>query len=465
LEPPIKRTTSPTFQLTLIIVGQCIPPFLFSSVAVLLPDLGKDLGVGALYLNLFETVFLMGQLVFLFPAGILANGNAKELLYSISLGTLAIACVGVSLTTSPALLLAFRALQGMNAAMVSVLGPSLINDLVVPEKRGRALGAWLGSIYAGLTLGPLIGGLITYNFHWRGVFWFGAGLLALASNAARTLPRRQEGKAAQLSYRHALPLLLLAGSTATFFSAMSSITKPFQATVLACGSLIMAFLFYSLQKRVTPRLIDNSLLIKNTPLKIALFTQWLIYLNAFAYMFLLSLFLQRVLHYSPQQTGIVIGVSTFFMALSAPFAGRLSDTFSPRAVLPFGIFFITCGSALGITLQLTSSVTLVIGILSLKSIGFGFFSSPNMSIVMKSVDRAHSGTASSLAAIARSVGMVSGMTGIALLTSLVSSEAIDALNPSKLVIVTQWAFIFFFISSLVALSLCTRKGEDKIQKS
>ncbi len=91
-------------------------------------------------------------------------------------------------------LIAFRALQGIGAAMLMAMGPAIVARTFGPGERGRALGLNAISVSIGLSLGPALGGLLTELATWRAIFLVNVpiGLIAIAW-AARVLPVRPTG--------------------------------------------------------------------------------------------------------------------------------------------------------------------------------------------------------------------------------------------------------------------------------
>ncbi len=67
-------------------------------------------------------------------------------------------------------LLAFRALQGMGGAMIFGTGIAILTSVFPAQERGRALGINVAAVYAGLSVGPLIGGSLTERLGWQSIF-------------------------------------------------------------------------------------------------------------------------------------------------------------------------------------------------------------------------------------------------------------------------------------------------------
>jgi MFS family permease len=443
-----------------IAASQFAPPFMISGVAVALPALGADLGAGATALSLVETLFLAAAVALLLPAGRLGDAADKATLYKAGMAAFALSSIAIGLASSVWALLALRLLQGACSAAVQATGPALIADAVPPERRGRAYGITIGAIYAGLTLGPIFAGFLVELWGWRAVFIAGGAvviaLLAPIHFMLRAQWRRPAPRAVHLpsTALATAAMLALVGGAATLREGALGYAA------MALG-LALAAAFFFLQRRVPQPLLNVEFLSRNRLLANALLVQWLLYCNAFGTVFLLSLHMQSVLGHGPNTAGQVIAIGTLLMAAIAPLAGLLTDRTRPAAIASLGVAIALAAALAATRLGAGSHLLFVALVLAVQGVGFAFFSSPNMTMVMNAVPRERSGIASALSATARSLGMVSGMLIVAALVSLNLGHAPVDADPARFVATMRLSFWILAALTAAALVLSLARPDDR----
>jgi MFS family permease len=397
--------------------SQFVPPFMISGVAVALPVIGTDLGAGATSLGLVETLFLAGSVAMLLPAGRLADASDKATLYKLGLLAFGVTSLLVGLVFSMPLILLLRFLQGATSALIAVAAPALLADIVPPERRGRAYGGMIASIYAGLTLGPIAAGLLIDIWGWRAVFLAGGAALVAVYGVTQLVLKSAWRRPAPGSVHVPSTVLMTAAMLLIVLGTASLRVGPLGYGAIAAG-LIVAVLFVLLQRRVEQPLLKVDVLMRNTVLHNALLVQCLLYTNAFCSVFLLSIYMQVTLGHSAKLSGQILAVGTVLMAAVAPLAGVLADRYRPGIIATNGVAVVIVAALMATWLDAESSLLHVALMLAVQGVGFALFSSPNMAIVMNSVPADRASIASALTAKSRSLGMLAGMAIAAALISL-----------------------------------------------
>jgi len=455
-----------------IIASQVAPPFMFSGVAVALPGIDADLHAGATQLGLVETMFLAGSLAFLLPVGRLSDAWDKRTLYKFGLLAFGLASIIIgSLSWMPAILM-LRFLQGVASAAISTTGPALLADLVPPEQRGRAYGGALGAAYVGLMLGPITAGQLIERWGWRAVFLFGAMVLVLGFLLIHVMLRRYvaprmlagDGGAAEPGARKAIHLpsaVVIVFAVLYFVAGSAALRHGTIGGLLFLAGGVLAVVFLIMQTRVENPLLDLRALLDNRELRNALLIQLLLYFSAYCTIFMLSMYMQVSLEQSARTSGIVLAAGTMLMAIMAPIAGRLADRYPPRIIATLGVFSVLTTTLLGTMLDGHTRLRFVTVMVALQGLGFSFFSSPNMSIIMKSVATNATGMASALAAKARSLGIMAGMLIPTLLMSRrIGSDPVER-HPVEFIGIVTTAFAILAGTTALSLVLCIISGKRR----
>jgi MFS family permease len=450
--PPQSTPKAPAHPLLVpaIAASQFAPPFMISGVAVALPSLGADLGAGATALSLVETLFLAAAVALLLPAGRLGDAADKATLYKVGMAAFALSSIAIGLVSSVWAILALRLLQGACSAAVQAAGPALIADAVPPERRGRAYGITIGAVYAGLTLGPIFAGFLVELAGWRAVFLAGGAVVLLLLAPIHFMLPAAWRRPAPRAIHVPSTVLLSAAMLALVGGAASVREGAIGYGAMALGLALLAAFFF-LQRRVAQPLLNVEVLGRNRVLRNALLVQSLLYCNAFGTTFLLSLHMQSVLNHSPNTTGQVIAVGTLLMAAIAPLAGILTDRTRPAAIASLGVAVALAAALAATQLGAGSHLVFVALVLAVQGVGFAFFSSPNMTMVMNAVPPDRTGIASALTATARSLGMVTGMLIVAALVSLNLGHAPVDADPARFVATMQLSF--WILAALTAAAL------------
>ncbi len=434
-----------------IIASQFAPPFMFSGVAIALPTMGTELNAGGTALSLVETLFLAGSLAFLLPSGRLADAGDKRTLYKFGLLGFAISSLLIASVSSMPVIHVLRFLQGMTSAVFVATGPAILADIVPANRRGRAFGSSLGSIYAGLTLGPIVAGWLVEHFTWRGVFYFGALTLLAGYFLIRRMMPSTRNVPFRVLHWPSVGLVVAAVLSLVFGSTLVR-NGSIGFVLIGCGGLL-AGLFVLLQKRLARPLLNVSAVMANHVLRNALFIQMLVYMQAMTAMFLLSLYLQVSLGVPADRTGPVLAIGSVIMALLAPFSGRLADRFRPNLLSAAGVASILVTGLMATTLDEGTSLWFVRGMLIFQGLGFALFSSPNMMIIMNSVRPTKMSMASALGAKSRSLGMILGMLIASVLISLeIGTDSVKA-HPEAVIRIASTTFTILAGALTLALLL------------
>ena len=436
--------------------------FMGSSVNIALPSIGSELQINAILLGWVATAYILASVTFLLPAGRLADihGRKRFLTYGIFIYT--ITSFLLSFAPSATVLIALRAAQGIGGAMIFSTGIAIVTSVFPAGERGKALGINVAVAYLGLTLGPVLGGLLTQHFGWRSIFLatvpLGATVIALLLGKIK-----EEWAEAKGEKFDTIGAMIYAPALTGIIYGFSLLPEMLGIWLIIAGAAGI-FAFIRREKKIEHPLLDINLFRNNRGFTFSNLAVLLNYSAAFAVAFLLSLYLQYIKGLSPQNAGLILVAMPAVQASLSPIAGRLSDRIEPQILASVGMGLTATGLALFTTLGENTSLRFIIATLALIGFGFAFFASPNTNAIMSSVKQSFYGIASATMATMRQIGMSFSM-GIAMLLFAIyigRVEITPEYYPSFLTS-TKTAFIIFtaLCSGGVFASLAGRKKQQQ----
>jgi EmrB/QacA subfamily drug resistance transporter len=383
-----------------------------ASVNIALPALGAELSLGAVALGWVSTSYLLASAVFLVPLGRLADIVGRKRIFTLGLVLHSLFAAASALAASGPVLIGFRLLQGMGAAMIYSTALAILSSVFPAGRRGLALGLVTASTYLGLSLGPVLGGLLTQQLGWRSIFWANVPL-GLAAIAAVLWKLRGEWAEARGEAFDSVGSLLLGISLPALMLGVSRLPGwPGLLLIGLSGAGLAAFILW--ESRSANPILDLGLFRGNRVFALSNLAALINYSATFAVGFLLSLYLQYIRSLSPQSAGLLLVWQPVVMAVLSPLAGRWSDRIEARIIASAGMALVAAGLGLLAFLSRDTSDAFIIFSLVILGIGFGLFSSPNTNSVMSAVERRFYGTASATLATMRVIGQMLSM-GIAIL--------------------------------------------------
>jgi len=412
VDNPVRSGTSKEVVLLVASTASFIFPFMGSSVNIALPSIGSELSLDAVTLGWIATAYILASATLLVPFGRIADiyGRKKVFTYGVIVFTVSSFLSGIA--GSAAMLISFRVLQGIGGAMIAGTGVAMLTSVFPAAERGKALGINVAATYAGLSLGPVLGGVLTQHLGWRSIFFVGVplGLVVLGVILRKVKGDWAEAKGEKFdlagSIIYSLALVVLVYGF-TMLPAMLGVW-------LIVAGVIGLSAFVRWETKMRSPVLDMNLFKNNRVFAFSNLAALINYSATYAVAFFISLYLQYIKGFSPQSAGLILVAMPAVQAVFSPLAGRLSDRIEPGVIASMGMALTTAGLVLFIFLNGKTSLEFIMGALILIGFGFALFSSPNTNAVMGAAPKTAYGVASATVATMRQVGMVFSM-GIAML--------------------------------------------------
>ena len=429
--------------------------YTISALNVALPSIGVEFELSPIELGWIQNSYLLSSVIFLLPAGRLADLRGKRIVFLIGLALFTFSALSTFFVASKELFYIVRLIQGVAAAMFVSTSVAILASIFSKSLYGLAIGINTAAVYAGQTVGPYLGGFLTQNFGWRSIFLSSVvlGILSLTMTLFKVDDDGMDsigGKfdyVGMLLYASALTTIVLSATYSTTPSSFSSmLLKPI--TIFAFGTvLLIIFIFWQL-KSVEP-LIDVRIFKYNRAFACSNFTALMNYSATYMIPILLSIYLQLVRRLTPENTGLILVTQPLVQTIISPLAGRLSDKRQPRLWASLGMGINTVGIFFLTFLDQNIGLEIILLILTIIGFGYALFSTPNTSALMASVESRYFGVANATLSTMRQIGMIlSTIISTSILTLFVGPVEISRAQTLPLVVGIKSSFL---ISSAICL--------------
>ena len=437
-----------------------LTPFMGASVNVALPSIGETFDADAVVLNWIATSFLLSSAMFLLPFGRLADIHGRKKVFAGGMIVVTASSLLLAIAPTIELLLAFRVLQGIGSAMIFGTGVAIVTSVYTKGERGKALGVTIAAVYAGLSLGPFVGGLLTDHFGWRSTFAVNVplGLIVIHSIFWKL---KGEWAAAKGEKFDLVGSIIYMISLAVMVYGASLIPVKMGIILTIAGFLGMA-LFVVWELRAEYPVFEMRLLTQNIVFAMSNLAAMLQYSASYGVTFLLSLYLQYIQGINPTWTGLILVARPIVMAIFSPWAGKLSDKHEPRYVVSIGMSVFGAGLLMLSFIGANTALWYIIVSLALLGLGFAYFSSPNMNAIVSSVGKRYYGVAAGTAATMRLLGQMFSLATIMLIFTLqlgrvkITPEVYEPFVGS-----VRTAFQIFTVLCVVAIFASMARGKAK----
>jgi EmrB/QacA subfamily drug resistance transporter len=333
--------------LAVVAAAQFLGTFDLWVVTIALPALQREFAPAALpdvawILNVYTIVLA----TFLAPAGRIADSVGRKRAFVVGLTLFGLASLGCALASSLAMVIVWRSVQALGAAIVLPTSLGLALPAFPQHERATAVGIWAAVSAAAAGSGPVLGGLLV-EFSWRWIFLVNAPIIVTTVLAGiAILPRDTPRRVLRID---GLGMLLVLGAVGLVCAGLiQASTWPAHVIWPMLGAglvLAMVFVFHAVRHPdpvIPPRLFAAR---RYRISAIGL----LGYHVGFAMMLLgTTLLLTDVLHLTVLQAALGIAAGPISAGLASPFSGRLTARLGVRRMLLVGagLFGAAAGSPL-----------------------------------------------------------------------------------------------------------------------
>jgi EmrB/QacA subfamily drug resistance transporter len=423
-------------------------------VNVALPSIKVDLGFSEATLAWVVSVYIV-----VFGGLVLLGGRAADLFGRRRVFLAGTVIFGVAslldgLAGSQSMLLGARALQGVGAALATPAALALVTALFpAGAERLKALGIWSALSGLGFAIGILLGGAITDFASWRWVFLINVPVALAAVVVVPRLIDESRATVARRGFDLAGAAAVTVGMTTLVYAVVKAPDygwRSLETHALVGGAMVLLGAFAIIERRSAAPLIPPGFLRRREAL-VPNLMQFLLGVSAISTLFLLTLYVQQVLGYTPLQAGLAYLPLAGGVAAATVLANWIVPRAGPRVLAIAGLAIAAVGIArMGHAPVAGSYYTDVLPAMVVIGLGAGFSFVSITTAALGAVDDEAAGLASGLLSTSVQLG---GALGVAAFVALASQRSADLIASGSTPLAAQVGGLqlAFLLAAAVAL--------------
>jgi DHA2 family methylenomycin A resistance protein-like MFS transporter len=398
-----------------------------SIVNVALATIGKDLHAGFASLQWIVDAYAIAFAAFLLSAGSLADRVGSRRTLTIGFVLFVIGSIACGLAPSIGVLIAARALQGLGAALLVPCSLALLNHAARGDAgaRAQAVGFWTAAGSVALAAGPIVGGALVGTLGWRSIFFVNVPLGALGLCLARSNVDETPASGGRFDSLGQITAVGALGciTGAIIVAGNLGVTAPLALALFGAGCV--CGVSFVIVERTRDRPLLPLELFRRRPFAVAGIVGLLVNFTLYGAIFILGLYFQQTLHYTPLQTGLAFLPFCIALGVANIVAGRIVHGAGARLPMAAGLALAGAGYAALAPLDSHTAYRLLLAGLIIVPAGIGLAVPAMTTAMLGSVEQERSGIASGVLNTVRQSG---GALGVAMCGSLLSAHGIAGLR-------------------------------------
>ena len=337
-------------------------------------------------------------------------GHRKIYMIALIIFTVGSALCGISWNLN--IMIAARIIQAIGGGLIIPVSMAIVYYLAPREKMGTAMGFWGLAAILGPSVGPTLGGYLVDTLSWEWIFYVNVpiGFLTILLCPFH-LKETKINKGIKLDF---LGTVLIAVSCFSLLLALSKgtdwgwMSQSILSLLLIFAFTLAAFIIW--EKSIPNPLIDIRVF-QNKAVIASLISMSLITIGMLGIIFIIPVYTENLLGYSPFQTGLLMMPMALVSAFLMPVSGKIYDKYGAFHVGIIGVLIAVITTYKLKTLSLYTSYDHIEMMLAIRSLGFGLALMPIANAAMSAVPEALAATAS---AIVNTVRQIASSLGIAI---------------------------------------------------
>jgi EmrB/QacA subfamily drug resistance transporter len=388
-------------------------------------------------------------------SGSTADRIGRKRVFQLGLFLFSLGSLLCAVAPSLGALIAARVLQAIGGSMLNPVAMSIIRNVFEdPRERAQAIGVWGGVIGISLALGPVVGGALVDSVGWPAVFLVNVpiGILAIILTARFVPESRAEHPRRIDPIGQVLVILGLASLTYSIIEAPSDGWLSAR-TLILFGVAIIAFAGLVAYELHHEEPLIEVRFFASAPFSGASAIAVCAFASLGGFLFLNTLYLQDVRHFSPLDAGLYTLPMAGVTLVVAPLAGRLVANRGARLPLVGGSIALIASAVMLTQLSDTTPMSVLVVSYLLFGLGFGLLNPPITNTAVSGMPPSQAGVAAAVASTSRQVGQT---LGVAVLGALAGGGMATAIGPSFAALThSSWWVIVGLGVVILAVALVT----------
>jgi MFS family permease len=441
-----------------VLITAFITPFMGSSMNLCVISIESEFHTSAAIVGWVITSFTMASVALSIPMGKIADVTGRKRILLMGITGYVVLFFLILFSVNIWMVLILRALQGAAASMVFATNNAVLLDAFPDNVRGRMLGISVTSTYLGLSLGPVLGGILNHTFGWRSIFVVTLVIAIIGWIACFRGVENDKHRPGESNHFDLGGNLLFIISVTVFLYALTNLSIQRFAWILLLIGIAFAALFVRHETRAKDPMIRISMFTKDAAFTLSNIAALLNYGATFAITYLVSIYLQTIKGFSSQTAGMILLFMPVLQVIFSPIMGRLSDKIAPYKLATAGMAWNTVGLLFLAFIKADTPLVLIMILLAYLGFGFALFSSPNTNAVLSCVSHAEYGIANAVLSTMRTMGQTISMSIVTIIVGVImGTAALSEAAPETLLRTMHIAFFVFVILSIVGTFMSLKR--------
>lgn len=449
----MKEKTLKWLSLTLLAVSQLILALDYTIIFVGLPSIAADLGFSANSLQWVVSAFSLVYGGFLLIGGRLSDLLGRRRMFIIATALFGLGSLIGGIVNSEIMLILARAIQGLGGALLSPATLSLImSNFAEGKERNHAMSVWAAMGGVGLSLGLLLGGVLTNYFGWEAIFLVNVPITILIILLSPVALQESKVKSTTRHYDLAGTVSVTAGMILVVYYLIQSPLEGWLNRVTVIPGIIglcLLLLFIIIEKRTIEPLIPSRI-IRIRSLVSATISAALFSASFGTLYYFLTLYTQEVLHYNAIQSGVSFLPLTLSALVGSKFINRMISTVGIAGTLGSGMGLGVIGFMILTQLSANNSFLVMIPGTIIIGLGQAFVFTTMFIAAGLGIEPKEQGIASAIINTGQQIGSAIGLAVIMAIVSAISNTS-GSLEQMETALLTDAVHMALFIEAIIAV--------------